>query len=187
MDLSDLRYDRPRLFYSGAAGLAALLLIAGFAALPATPFFKTIGVTAIQQRAGAAQRATYWFSRSIVHASAAGIIPVVRYGNVVGIDQDGRIIVSLPDGDQYAHVRFELADVLVTDLGRAAMMIDAIRLDDAKFEIYDGNKAVVWLHREPFNVALIEAGAASPDPDPPTNIVDRAFASHYWSIVKRGK
>lgn len=182
--LNDFRYDRPGWFWSLAVGACLTASVGAFFLLPRNEFFGTVGVTAAQQRAGALHRAIYWQARAAVHASDEGSAPEVFYGNLLGIEADARIIVSVPIGDSFQERRYRLADVLVHDVHAAARIIATYRLVPAKFDIYEQEQAVIWLDQAPLNVRLIEEGAATPDPNPPTNIVDIAFARYYWGVVK---
>jgi len=57
-------------------------------------------------------------------------------------------------------------------------------MENARFDIYGQEQVVTWIRNTPLNVKLIEAGVAKPDPKPPTNIFDLAFATYYWGIAK---
>jgi len=181
--INDFRYDHPGAFWGLAAAAALFLGGCVFFLLPANEFFRTVGVTSAQVRADALRRAIYWQTRATFTASAGEEAPHVVYGNVLGIAADSSIIVSIPAGDAYEQRTYRLADIVIHDVQSAARLIADHRLSPAKFDLY-GAQAVVWIDRAPLNVRLIERGAATPDPNPPTNIVDVAFAKHYWGIVK---
>lgn len=182
--INDFRYDHPGMFWSFTG--AASLVLGGciFFLLPANEFFRTVGVTSMQQRVDAFRRAIYWQARATVHASAGEAAPTVLYGNLLGIEADTSLIVSIPAGEAYEQRRLLLADVVVHDVHAAARTIARHRLSPAKFDVYGSQQAVVWIDQAPLNVRLIEEGAATPDPNPPTNIVDVAFARYYWNLAK---
>lgn len=182
--INDFRYDRPGLFWGFTA--AASLVLGGciFFLLPANEFFRTVGVTTLQRRADAFRRAVYWQARATFHASAGDDVPKVLYGNLLGIEADTSLIASIPTGTTYEQRRLLLADVVVHDVHAAARTIARHRLSPVKFDVYGAQQAVVWIDQAPLNVRLIEEGAATPDPNPPTNIVDVAFARYYWNLAK---
>lgn len=183
MNLEDARYDHPRLYWTALLTIMVGASAGVFSLLPRSPFFEAIGVTGVQDKVHALKSAVYWYSRSAIHASSEDLAFDTRYGNVVRAEA-GAVIASLPDGAQFREVRIVLADVVIDSDALADRVIQANRFKDARFEIYDMEKSVVWIERKPLNVTLIEVGAARPDPDPPTNIVDLAFASYYWNQVK---
>lgn len=183
MNLTDFRYDHPRLYWSGIAGVAIFGLALVFLLLPQNAFFEAVGVSDAQRRGHALRSAAYWYGRSAIHASSEGLAFDVRYGNVVRFS-DGAVIASIPRGDEFMEEALHLADVVVKEPVQASAVVKAARFKDARFEVYDQDKAVVWIDGKPLNITLIELGAAMPDPNPPTNIVDLAFASYYWAQFK---
>ncbi len=182
VSLSDLRFDHPRAFWTGSLLLAGGLLAGGFLALPQNPFFEAIGISGAQRQVSAVKNAAYWYGRAMIHASAEDLHFETRFGNVVRYD--GALVARLPDGDSFRERRLLFADVVVVSATEADRVVHAMRYRNAKFEIYGDAKSVVWIDGKPLNITLIESGAAKPDPDPPTNIVDLAFASYYWNQVR---
>lgn len=182
MNLADLRFDHPRLFWTGTVALSSCLLVAGFFALPENHFMQATGITSAQQRLIALKNAVYWYSRSLIHASAKDLHFDTRFGNVVSYSD--ALHTSMPIGEDFEDVKLHFADVLIVSPSDANRIVEAARFKDAKFEIYDGDKSVVWIGGKPLNITMIEEGAATPDPNPPTNIVDVAFASYYWGQFK---
>lgn len=83
-----------------------------------------------------------------------------------GVDQAGKLIVTVPNGSKWVRHYFALADIDITDIYGEAQQVGALRLEDAKFEVYSDGQAVVWVRGVPFNVKLIESGVAKPDPTP---------------------
>jgi hypothetical protein len=175
-----VRFEHPRVFWTGIVSATIAASMYGFMSIPPGPVAKATGVTQLQRRAASLYYAGFWFARVEINGQSAAPILSTNYGNVVGLDRRGRLIVSVPNGDRFGRVEVSLADVRLTDLRGAATLIKGVRDLDAKFEEYPGNQYVVWLNQIPLNVQLIEAGLAEPDPNPPTNIVDKAFATYYW-------
>jgi hypothetical protein len=101
-----------------------------------------------------------------------------------GIDKNGKLVILTPDGDRFVQSTVRIADTRLTNLYGAAGAVADARTADARFDIYNNDEVVVWIRSAPFNVKLIEDGLAVPDPRPPTNIVDKAFATYYWRIWK---
>ena len=183
MNLNDLRYDRPGLYWSSLSVLTVLAVTMVFHMLPRNDFFEAAGVSGAQRRSNALRQAAYWYGRSVIHASSMDLAFDIRYGNAVRFEA-GAVVASIPQGDQFLEQSLHLADVVVKSDSLARQAVREVRYRDAKFEIYDQDKAVVWIEGKPLNITLIERGAAVPDPNPPTNIVDRAFASYYWKQAK---
>jgi len=183
MNLSDLRFDHPRIYWTAFLCLGLVVVIGTFFFIPSNSFFEATGVNEAQRRIFALKNAVYWYARSIIHSSVDGPEFRTRYGSIIRY-QSGSVVSSLPEGDRFEEFTLHLADVIIDSPVIAEAVIDSVRLKDARFEIYDKNKAVVWISNKPLNVALIEMGAAKPDPNPPTNIVDSVFASYYWSQFK---
>lgn len=180
----NLRYDRPVLFRILVISASVAVIASVFAALPQNDFFRTIGVTKAQMRCSALYRAAFWHTRAVLHQDSEGDKPRVVYGNMVGIDKNGQLVILTPSGDKFVHSTVRLADTTLVDLYGAAAAVAKESTADARFDIYNENEVVVWVRSAPFNVKLIEDGHAKPDPRPPTNIVDKAFAAYYWRIWK---
>lgn len=182
--IENLRYDRPILFRVLVTSVAVIFIGSAFAALPQNSFFEAIGVTKAQVRCGALYRAGFWHMRAMLHRDSEGDKPRVVYGNMVGIDTNGYLVILTPAGDKFVQSTVRLADTTIVNLYGAAAAVALESTADARFDIYNQNEVVVWVRSAPFNVQLIEEGHAKPDPRPPTNIVDKAFAAYYWRIWK---
>lgn len=182
--LDTLRYDHRGLYRGLVAVIVMFVLGLAFLALPDSPMLGAMGVTGVKKRFSAFSNALYWSSRTAVNNKASADSPSVFYGNMEGVDQAGKLIVTVPNGSKWVRHYFALADIVITDIYGVAQQVGALRLEDAKFEVYSVDQAVVWVRGVPFNVKLIESGVAKPDPIPPTNIVDIAFATYYWGIAK---
>lgn len=179
-----LRYDRPVLFRILVISASVVVIASMFSVLPQNEFFRTIGVTKAQTRFGALYRAAFWHTRAVLHQDSESDKPRVVYGNMVGIDKKGQLVILTPSGDKFVHSTVRLADTALVDLYGAAAAVAKESTADARFDIYNEDEVVVWIRSAPFNVKLIEDGHAKPDPRPPTNIVDKAFAAYYWRILK---
>lgn len=187
MDWFDtFRYDYPKAFGWTVGVAGTLFVFTAFMSLPESPLLQATGVTGLQKRISALNHAVYWQVRASTNSAQQELKPVVVFGNILGIDAAKMLIISIPSGNQYVQTRVSVADTQITDLYGAAAMIGALRTENAKFEVYPGNQAVIWFRNVPFNVKLIEAGYAIPDPNPPTNIVDVAFATYYWGNFRGG-
>lgn len=182
--LENLRYDRPILFRGLVVTVSVVVFASMFASLPENEFFRTIGVTKAQKRCGALYHAAFWHMRAVLHQDSEGDKPHVVYGNMVGIDKNGQLVILTPSGDKFVQSTVRLADTALVDLYGAAASVAKESTADARFDIYNDKEVVVWIRSAPFNVQLIEEGHAKPDPRPPTNIVDKAFAAYYWRIWK---
>lgn len=182
--LEDFRYDRPRTYriMLGSSALLAVTLL--LAAIPDSAATEAMGLVALRERAEALRHAAYWQARAMVNTPSA-LIPTVEYGFVLGIDADKRVVVSVPVGDRFVTRKLHLADVVVTDLEGAGGLIGRYKQTNSRIDVYD-DMAVVWIEDKPLNIQLIEEGMATPQADPPTNIVDRAFTAYYWNLAKRG-
>ena len=170
-----------RFLGAGSALLAAGILITS---VPESPLLNAIGVTAIQKRAAALANAVYWSARAIMNRSSTET-PTTLFGNLEGVDPTGKLIATVPTGRQWVRHYLHVADATVVDVYGVAKLVRPLRNEDARFDIYRGDQAVVWMQGVPFNVKLIEAGVAMPDPHPPTNIVAASFAAYYWSLTRQ--
>lgn len=181
--LDNLRYDRPGLFALLVMAGIALLLVLAFMAFPATPAARAVGVTGLQERVRAVGNAASWGARALLNRGGDET-PQRRFGNIEGVDQKGSVIVTQVEGTAWVQRLYGVADAQLTDLHGAARVLSTYRTENARLDIYRGDQAVLWVKGVPVNVKLIEAGVARPDPNPPTNIVDLAFATYYWRIAK---
>jgi hypothetical protein len=177
----DFKYDWPRTYRIIAGVTLAAFGLALFAALPDNDAMRATGVVALQERSKALGEAAYWQARAAInrHGESA---PVVEYGSVIGINAEKRVVVSIPRNDRFVTQSFQLANVVVTDLEATAAIISRNRLSNARVDVY-GDAAVIWIDDTPLNVDLVKLGLARPAQDPPTNIVDRAFAAYFWNVA----
>lgn len=181
--LDNLRYDHPGMYGVLLTFVGTSTLFVTFMLLPEAPLLKAMGVTGLQRRITATTNGIYWSTRAMVN-SADDREAIQVFGNVEGIDKNGQVIVSVPEGAKWVRRELVLANAEVVDLYGVAQIVGALRMENARFEIYPPERAVVWIRGAPLNVKLIEAGVAKPDPNPRTNIFDLAFATYYWTIAK---
>ena len=179
----NLRYENPARLWMLIGTCTAVCMLAVLAMAPGTAFVRAVGIQEWQVRGGALLRAAYWAGRALVNA-ASDERPTRRYGSMEGVDGAGNLIASLPDGTRWVTARYRFADLTIMDVTGVARQVALRRGEDARFEIYRGDQVVVWIGGGPFNIALIDAGVAEPDPHPPTNIVDIAFATYYWNLAR---
>lgn len=185
--LETFRFEYPRVFGWTVGIFCSLFALTVFMSLPESPMLQAIGVTGLQKKVSNFNNAVYWQVRAATNTGGETMAPPKTiYGTMVGIDGTGQMVISVPEGEQFTQRRIRIADTKVMDLYGAAVLIGSLRLENARFDIYPNDQAVIWLRNVPFNVKLIEAGLAMPDPNPPTNIVDTAFAAHYWNQFNGG-
>lgn len=173
------RYEYPALFRTTIGMALTFALVVIFVAVPPSPLMRALGVTAGQKKVASLYYAGFWYVRASMNAEGINALQTT-YGNLIGLDKSGQLIISVPSGGRFVESAVRIADTKLTDLYGAAALVGQLKSEDAKFEIYSDRQAVIWIRNVPFNVKLIEAGFAIPDPNPPTNIVDKAFATYYW-------
>lgn len=184
--LDNLRYDHPRVFRSLLCAMGLLAFSTVFMSLPESSLFRTIGVTSVQQKVRAAMSGVYWSTRAFFNDNGDDE-HIQLYGNVEGINEERMLVAILPSGERWEQRTFRLANLEVVDLYGTAQELGALRMENARFDVYRDTDVVVWIHNTPLNVKLIEAGVATPASKPPSNIFDLAFAAYYWRIVKNGE
>lgn len=176
----EMRFDRPGLFWGMVWTLVASLIFVGFMSIPRTPLTEATGVVALQRKVTDLYYAGMWFYRAQTNESGTAVAERTTYGNVEGLDKSGFLVVTVAGENDFVRERVSVADVKLTDLRSAAEFVRSFSGKSAKFEYYEDNQVVIWIDESPLNVKLIEAGVAVPEPNPPTNIVDKAFATYYW-------
>lgn len=182
--IDDWRFDRPLVFWGGLAVLLIALTMLFFLEIPETPTTRLLGISNGQDRVRSVFRGIYWSSRALLNRAGTEQ-PARIYGNVEGIDPAGNLIVTVAQGDKWVERRYGVADTQILDLHGAARLVAEYRTKAARLDVYSHQQqAVVWYAGVPLNVAMIEAGIARPDPNPPTNIVDLAFATYYWAVAR---
>jgi hypothetical protein len=186
--VEDIRYEHPRLYFGVVGSALASFLLFVFFSLPTNPFMTSVGINGAQQKAFALGSALFWESQAIMHKKSDETKPSKSiWASLAGLDKDGRLLVSVPDKASWKIEAIRVADTRITDIYGAVGLINQYKSEDALLDYYRDDQVVIWIRNVPFNVKLIEAGFAVPDPNPPTNIVDRAFASYYWYIFKGEK
>lgn len=175
------KFEHPWI-YGGLLSFAFLYLILTiFLYIPDTQLTRAVGIVNLQDRTMALRHALYWESRvklnPYVHVGQQ-----VKYGFVVGVTQDHKLVISVPENETYVQYEYKFADMQVQNILAVSTIVKNYRNENARFDIY-GDMIVAYIDGMPLNLYLIERGFASPDPNPPSNIVDSAFATHYWSLV----
>lgn len=186
--LEEFRYDHPRVYFSVGGFAIFCLGLFIFFSLPTTTFLTSVGVNGAQRKVSAFGSAIFWQSTAMMHAKSDETKPNKSiWATLAGLDKDGRLLVTVPNGAKWKIETIRVADARITDIYGAAGLVNQFKAEDVLLDYYQDDQVVVWIRNVPFNVKLIEAGFAVPDPNPPTNIIDIAFASYYWSIFKGEK
>ena len=167
------------------------VLISGFLFLERQPTLsQTFGLTDLRLRVQAMPDAAYWSYRKWVNTKAENYSPIdTRYGYVKDFI-DGQVRVHEYSKQGRVEKSYPLASIEIYDRQHRAMR-QCIRERtgaETRFDIYINQQgkehAVVWTNSGPWNVQFISQGYAYPSPNPPTNVVDAAFAEYYWNLVK---
>lgn len=160
--------------------------------LPNTQFTRAVGVIDFQQRVYALRQALYWQSRVVMHPEHA-VDHRILYGFVNAVMPDGKVEISYANDSKYVTERFQLADLKIQNYAALDTFFKQNQSMGIKADVY-GDMVVLHfdgvmesmdkdVQAKPLNIQFIEKGDAIPDPNPPTNIVDRAFAAHYWKMT----
>lgn len=183
----DFREARPALAWLtlSAAGIAALLAI--IMAMPASPMMQAVGATDLQTRIRAGGQVAYWSYRVALGRNALEK-PITLYGTITGSTNAGMVLMSIPRGASFQVVEVLLANLDKSSVDPKAMwtVIEQVKNQNARVDVYPDGRSVIWIRGLPLNLSVIEAGAARPETNPITNIVDKAFASYYWKVIWRG-
>lgn len=170
----------------GTLALCCLLIVGilVFVAVPRTAFGDAIGLTAAQTRVQAFGKALFWSARSATQQEEAQT-PQVVYGSLDKLDDKGnRLLVDLPLGEKWEKRTYLIADLIITNRAAAQAYFASLPTRNARLEVYYGTHVVGYVQGQPVNIGLIDAGAAMVNPRPPSNLVSRAYASYYWSVVR---
>lgn len=184
----DLREARPVLAWSGAVAGGFAILLALIMAMPSSPVMNAIGATELQNKIRAVGQAAYWSYRVAVGRNAVEK-PKTLYGTVTGASSTGMVLMSIPVGSSFQVVEVMLANLDRQTIYPAAMwkVVEEVKNQNARVDVYPDGRSVIWIRGLPLNLRVIEAGAAMPETNPVTNIVDKAFASYYWKVVLNGE
>jgi hypothetical protein len=181
---STFRYDYPFLYRFSTIAVALTFVVGGFMLIPRTELSRVVGVEQMQDRISALRHAIYWQFKSVLYPTVT-THHAVLYGFLTSINSSGVIEVMVPIENEYLTKEFKLADLKLQDIGSIRLHIELNKKANVRLEIY-GEMVVVYLGGAPLNIDFIDSGFALPDTDPPSNIVDVAFATYYWNVV-RGK
>lgn len=182
--LFDFKHEHPFSYRLAVSIITLVICVSGFMLIPKSDFAKFLGVEKVQGRGTALRHALYWESRAIFNKPAT-IEHSILYGFLHSVDRHGVIVVSVPLESEYVKREFTLADMKVKDFKAIDSFIKSNKTASVRLEVY-GDMVVVYLGAIAMNVGFIESGFAIPDLNPPSKIVDIAFATYYWSLV-RGK
>lgn len=171
--------------------LKAVMLLAGlvffvlaFAFFPRTQFGDAVGLTSAQIRLRAVGSAIYWSVKARVD-NEESTTPQVLYGMLNRLDEKAnKLVVDLPLDDKWVTREMVIADLIITDPEAGNAYFEQLATRNARLEVYYGTHVVAFVRDQPLNIGLIEAGAAAVNPRPPSNMVTKAYASYYWSVVK---
>ncbi|WP_137922309.1 hypothetical protein [Hydrogenophaga sp. 2FB] len=183
----DLREARPALAWSAVVTSGVAVLLALIMAMPASPVMNAIGATDLQNKIRAVGQAAYWSYRVAVGRNAVEK-PKTLYGTVTGASNTGKVLMSIPVGSSFQVVEVMLANLDRETIHPGAMwkVVEEVKNQNARVDVYPDGRSVIWIRGLPLNLRVIEAGAAMPETNPVTNIVDKAFASYYWKLVLNG-
>ena len=181
--IEGFKYDHPGIYRILVIFFFFTILLTCFMMLPNSPMLKAMGINTVQKRISATGNGVYWSMRASISQSG-NPEHTQEYGNLEGVDPSGKLIVSVPSHDKWVRKNLALANAEITDMYGAAQIVGSLRTENARFDIYNSNRVVIWIHNAPLNVKLIEAGVAKPDTNPLTNIFDIAFATYYWGEAK---
>lgn len=166
-------------------------LIGGFLVLERQPAIsQTFGLTDLRLRMQAFPDAMYWSYRKWANTKAESYSPIAtRYGYARDFNA-GQLLVHEYTKTGRVEKSYPLASIEIYNHQHAAMRqwVRERSGAETRFDIYTNAKGlehvVVWAGSGPWNVQFISQGFAYPSPNPPTNVVDAAFAEYYWNRVK---
>ncbi|MBN9424615.1 MAG: hypothetical protein BGO63_15245 [Candidatus Accumulibacter sp. 66-26] len=155
-----------------------------------TALLNVLGLQTTAARMAAGKSAIFWTWRAWRHKSDnAELEPERFYGYLESVNRDTTVNITLVRNAKYQSQRITLADLVITDPTGLATIVEAHRHSSMEFAFYPTQTpypyTVIWLDNHPFNLTLITEGVALPDRTPPTNIVDRLFATYYWREFTR--
>jgi hypothetical protein len=113
--LSDFRYDYPRLFWVVVMSCAVGAFAAGFISLASTSAGSALGITQVRDRGVSLYHAAFWFARAQLNDEGFANVERTTYGNLLGLDKDGLLIIKFADGRRFVKKTVKLADVRLTD------------------------------------------------------------------------
>jgi len=90
--------------------VGTITLFVCFLLLPDSPMLRAMGITGLQKRVSATTNGMYWSTRATFHREGESGYTQI-YGNVEGIDQSGKLIVTVAQGDKWVRYQLTLANV----------------------------------------------------------------------------
>lgn len=191
-----IRYNHALIYFTTIAAAVILLAVNVVYMTAATGLLDAIGATEVGNRVVAAKETVFWSYRAWIHRDAnAELIPERKYGYLQSANRDGSINVQIIAGSDYQTIRVLLADLQITNINGLAAIVELNKKVPVDIDLYrpladktttdlpELPQAVIWLENKPFNIAIITASVAIPAKNPPTNIVDQAFAEYNKKIA----
>ncbi|MCP4023646.1 MAG: hypothetical protein GY729_17505, partial [Desulfobacteraceae bacterium] len=78
-------------------------------------------------------------------------------------------------------------NISITDLAGVAKSLLDLKHQPFVFDVYKKGYVLAWTeHNQIWNLMLVQKGFARPEQDPPTHLVDRLFADHFWFKMQKG-
>jgi hypothetical protein len=176
-----LKYEKPFLFKIINLLIIVCILLFFFTSLPNTNFTRALGVVSGQERFFALRNAVYWKSRELLNRKLENRFSII-YGFIVRVDRNGLATFNIPTDDSFVEKNFLLADLKVKNVDGINNFFKNEVRRNVKLEIV-GEAVIIYKDGVPLNLKFIENGFAIPDPNPPSNIVDGAFARYYWNLA----
>lgn len=179
----DLKERHPIFWWGGVLPTLGAVALYAFMLMPNTPVLTALGIDDFRSRLKAGVEASYWGYRVLVGRESLDR-PRVIYGTIAGVNKTGSLVLSVPqNGDfELIHISFANINLKTVDLRHLTRVVAGYKDQNARIEVYRDDRSVVWVKEQPLNLAIIKSGAAQPETNPVTNIVDLAFAGYYWRI-----
>jgi len=168
--------------------MASILLLGFFWWISGTGAGQALGLGDARHRVESGFKAGYWAIRAVrgsENAEESGL----SFRGYIDRAQDDLLLVYLYEGKGRMRLIVRLANVRegsvnVEDFAKTYrgqnLKFDVYRLPNERYA-----RAVIWQRDIPLNLKVIErAGGA--ELNPPTNVVDKVFASYYWRLALNG-
>lgn len=188
-----IRYNHPIVYWLTLALAVGLLAVDVLSFTATAGVLTAIGATDTARRVVAAKDALFWSYRawSNKHVTTATTnTPKRVYGYFQSANRDGTLNLQVIVNRDYQTMRVSLADLSITNPNGLAAIVAMRKQEAIDIDLYiddearDGPpSAVIWFESKPFNIDLITASVAIPAKNPPTDIVDRAFAEYNWKLA----
>jgi hypothetical protein len=184
-----IRHNHPIWFFT-LVFTATIIIFANIVGITAanTELFDKLGANRAKEKIIAIKEFAFWRFRAWRNEKKHVSPPHKHYyGSLDTANRDGTLNIIVIDQSEYRKMRISLADVIVHDPNALAVIVNLNRNLDVEFDLYETGETypftVIWLNGKPFNIQVIVSGVGRPDSNPPTNIVDKAFAEYYLSLI----